>query len=66
MFLLVYRQLVTCHQIPNIFLPEEDSEEAVGEEDGENVPVELSALVVTEGVEMISPTGYRTVGDEIV
>ncbi len=41
----------------------EDSEEVVDGEDNEDVPIELSTLVVVGAENVILPTGYKTVGD---
>ena len=45
---------------------EDNDEEAVEREDDEDIPVELSTLVVTEMDKVDLFTGYKSVGDEIV
>ena len=50
----------------DLHLEKENDEEAVGREYDEDVPVELSTLVVTGVDKLDLPTGYKSVGDRIV
>jgi len=45
---------------------EQEDEEMVDEEDDEDVPMELSTLIVTEVEKGSLPTGYKFLGNGIV